>query len=401
MLAHLRGGYIHVPCHPGWQGGTLASLLRLTQPRHGMGLSVFADETPRPVEPEAVDPAWILATSGTTGNSKGVLHTHRSLLAGIGTLTGCWKWSQSDRQVLALPLFHVHGLGIGLLGALLGGVETTLLRRFQPAGVCEAMAHGGTVFMGVPTMYHRLLAHFEEEPHAAKVFHDARLCTAGSAALGVERLMSFQRWTGQRILERYGMTETLITVSNPLEEERRSGSIGQPLPGLDYRVVDGELQLRGETVMAGYWQDAEATKAAWTQDGWFQTGDQVEVDQDGYMYHRGRRSIDWIKSGGWRIGAFGLEELLRRQPDIEDAAVLGLPDPVYGEVVAAAIVPRMGRSIDLGQLASVLADEVPAYQRVRRWRIVASLPRNALGKVQKSVLRDEDTTWTDSDPTSE
>ena len=192
----------------------------------------------RPPEPEriasdATDPALILSTSGTTGAPKGVLHTHGSLLAGIGALTRLWDWSNADHQVLALPLFHVHGLGIGLLGALLHGVSTELIPQFSPSAVCEAMARGGTLFMGVPTMYVTLLEHFDAAPGSARAFRHARLCCAGSASLSEAILHRFEAHTGQRILERYGMSETLITISNPLRGERRAGAIGHALPGVE------------------------------------------------------------------------------------------------------------------------------------------------------------------------
>ncbi|MBM65573.1 MAG: acyl-CoA synthetase [Myxococcales bacterium] len=396
ILAHLRGGFIHVPIAPGLRGSGLEHWLGLTQPKVILDSGDWGVENDRagPPVPMVSDPAWILSTSGTTAAPKGVLHSHRSLLAGIGALTALWDWGPADHQILALPLFHVHGLGIGVLGAMLRGVETTLLPRFDAESLCQAMTrHSATIFMGVPTMYHRLIAYLEKHPEAAAGFRAARLCTAGSAALGPDRLAAFEALTGQRILERYGMSETLITVSNPYAGERREGSIGKPLSGVEHRLVDGELQVRGQCLMAGYWQDTAATQRAWSTDGWFLTGDQVEEDDEGYLYHRGRRSIDWIKSGGWRIGTVQLEEVLCAHPQVKEAAVVGLPDEEWGELVAAAVVPQDETGLMLSDLAKHVAAQLPAYQQMRRWLLLSALPRNAMGKVQKAKLASWEHDW--------
>ena len=227
LLAHLRAGLIHVPVNTRYLEAEIDHLFALTGPAACLGLDRQAQPTMAENSPD--DAALILSTSGTTGAPKGVLHTHASLAAGIGALTEAWAWSSTDRQVLALPLFHVHGLGIGLLGALMRGVPTELMPRFNANAVCEAMAKGATIFMGVPTMYVALLEHFEAQPEAAKSFAGARLCCAGSAALSSDILRRFERHTGQRILERYGMSETLITVSKPAA--RRA-------PSRRYRAAD-------------------------------------------------------------------------------------------------------------------------------------------------------------------
>ena len=388
LLAHLRAGLIHVPVNDRYRQAEIDHLFALTAPAACVGLD-------RPPEPEriasdATDPALILSTSGTTGAPKGVLHTHGSLLAGIGALTRLWDWSNADHQVLALPLFHVHGLGIGLLGALLHGVSTELIPQFSPSAVCEAMARGGTLFMGVPTMYVTLLEHFDAAPGSARAFRHARLCCAGSASLSEAILHRFEAHTGQRILERYGMSETLITISNPLRGERRAGAIGHALPGVELTIDggdEGELWVRGETMMHGYWRDPEATHAAMS-DGWFRTGDRVQRDADGYLHHRGRLSVDWIKSGGWRVGARELEVLLEAHPAVREVAVYGRPDATWGERVSAAVV--LGEPLDQPEqvLADYLMAQVADYKRVRHWRFLEALPRNALGKVQKRRLLD-------------
>ncbi len=395
VLTHLRGGFIHVPVAPTSSQTAVTHLIELTSPRCIIeeGIRTFHEISPSPAL-AVPDPAWILSTSGTTGMPKGVLHTHRSLLAGIGALTELWEWCPADHQILALPLFHVHGLGIGILGAMLRGVETTLLARFDTAQLCQAMArHKATLFMGVPTMYHQLLKLFEEDPLWSEHFHKARLCTAGSAALGAERLQRFEALTGQRILERYGMSETLITVSNPYRGDRRSGSMGVPLANVQTRIVDGELQVRGRALMAGYWNQPQVTQAAYSEDDWFRTGDQVEEDADGYLYHRGRRSIDWIKSGGWRIGTHELEEALLRDSRVEEVAVVGLPDEEWGEIVAAAIVCKGDAQQLLIELAHGIRQQFPRHQHIRRWLVVQQLPRNAMGKIQKAQLKHREEGW--------
>jgi len=389
LLAHLRAGLIHVPVNDRYRDAEIDHLFELTGPAACVGLA----RRPSPTQAHGVpdDAALILSTSGTTGQPKGVLHTHRSLQAGIGSLTRLWSWSPTDRQVLALPLFHIHGLGIGLLGALMCGVTTELLPRFDAALVCDAMNKGGTVFMGVPTMYVALVEYFETHPEAARSFSNARLCCAGSSALSSDTLRRFEEYTGQRILERYGMSETLITVSNPLNEERREGAIGHPIPGVEVHIEgdsEGELWVRGDTLMHSYWQDPKATSEAMTQ-GWFRTGDRVRKDDDGYLHHQGRLSVDWIKSGGWRVGARELEVLLEAHPLVREAAVFGVPDSRWGELVAAAVV--LNRPLDDADqvLADFIRPQVADYKVIRRWVVVEALPRNALGKVQKRRLLDQ------------
>ena len=386
LLAHLRSGLIHVPVNNRYRKPEVDHLFELTTPAACIGiehevLTGHSEAVPK-------DAALILSTSGTTGAPKGVLHTHRSLYSGIGSLTKLWKWTPDDRQVLALPLFHIHGLGIGVIGALMRGVPTEILAEFSVEGVCQAMAKGGTLFMGVPTMYVALVEHFDKDPRAAKSFERARLCCAGSASLSTDTLKRFEHHTGHRIVERYGMSETLITVSNPLMGERRTGAIGQPIPGVEIHIeggVEGELWVRGPTLMHSYWQNPEASNAALTR-GWFRTGDRVRRDEDGYLYHQGRLSIDWIKSGGWRIGAKEIETLLESHPSVNEAAVFGLPDARWGEIVAAAVVLNEPIEDPIDSLEGFLKPQVADYKMVRHWRIVDELPRNGMGKILKTAL---------------
>lgn len=386
LLAHLRAGLIHVPVNNRYREPEVDHLFELTTPAACIGIE--RESLPGRAEDVPNNAALILSTSGTTGAPKGVLHTHQSLYSGIGSLTKLWKWGPDDHQVLALPLFHIHGLGIGVIGALMRGVPTEILAEFSVEGVCQAMAKGGTLFMGVPTMYVALVEHFDNHPSAAKSFERARLCCAGSASLSTDILQRFEHHTGHRILERYGMSETLITVSNPLLGERRPGAIGQPIPGVEIRIeggVEGELWVRGPTLMHSYWQNPEASDAALTQ-GWFRTGDRVRRDEEGYLYHQGRLSIDWIKSGGWRIGAKELETLLEGHPNVSEAAVFGLPDARWGEIVAAAIVLNEPVEDPIDHFTAFLEPQIADYKMIRHWRIVDELPRNSMGKIQKTTL---------------
>lgn len=358
-------------------------------------LEEVGDE-PRPTSPPGEDPTAVLIyTSGTTGKSKGVELTHRAIGEGIGRLTDLWGWSSEDRLVLGLPLFHVHGLGIGVYGARIHGLCIDLLPRFEASQVVESMRQGASIFMGVPTMYAMLLEHLEREPQGADALRGARLFTSGSAALPAHDFERFEQLTGHRILERYGMTETLLTLSNPLDGERRPGSVGRPLPGCEIRVVDdagedigaretGELWVRWPGLMTGYWNNPQATAEAFT-DGWFRTGDVVVRDPDGYIRIVGRSSVDIIKSGGFKISAREIEEVVAQHPNIKEAAIVGLPDARWGERIAVAVVLRA--PFEAAQLHEDLSAHVAArladYKKPREMLIVDELPRNALGKLQK------------------
>lgn len=341
-------------------------------------------------------PAMLIYTSGTTGRSKGATLSYEAVVGGIEALTGLWGWSQADVLSLQLPLFHVHGLCIGVHGSLLAGMQMRVHARFDAGAVVrDVRDHGASVFMGVPTMYTRLLEHLEAQPDDGAVLARARLFTAGSAALPAADLETFERHTGHRILERYGMSETLITFSNPLAGERRPGSVGREVPGVRARVVDdvgapiadgevGELQVQTPAIMSGYWNDPTATEASF--DGmWFRTGDVVVRDGDGYVRIVGRKSVDIIKSGGFKISAREIEEVLLMHPAVAEAAVVGLPDATWGERIEAAVCVRepVEPSVLVEHAASSLAD----YKKPRVVHIVDALPRNALGKLQKVALK--------------
>jgi acyl-CoA synthetase (AMP-forming)/AMP-acid ligase II len=328
--------------------------------------------------------ALIVYTSGTTGEPKGAVHTHRSLLAGTLALHEAWGWEPDDRLLLALPLFHVHGLCAGLFGTLAAGSSAVVFPRFSPGDVLDAVPQG-TMFFGVPTMYHRLA----ESGRAAEL-SALRLCVAGSAPLPAALWERFGTEFGVSVLERYGMSETLLTLSNPLIGERRPGSVGLPLPGVEAMVATpdadgiGELMVRGPSLCRGYWNRPEATKAM-TKDGWFVTGDLASVADDGYYSIRGRRT-ELIITGGHNVYPAEVEAVLARHPSVREIAVIGVPSDEWGESVTAFVVGH-DEEPDLDALALLAARELTSYKRPRAFRVVDALPRNALGKVVRRDLR--------------
>jgi acyl-CoA synthetase (AMP-forming)/AMP-acid ligase II len=366
-------------------------------------LSSFSSSVDAASEPPAGDDvALLIYTSGTTGKSKGVALSHRALEENTRAMMDLWHFSADDRLVLALPLFHVHGLCLGVAGALLTGFTLLLEERFDAERVVEAFANeGATAFMGVPTMYVRLLEHLDAHPEAAEALRKARLFTAGSAPLPAADFAAFREKTGHAILERYGMTETLFTLSNPHDGERRPGTVGLPVPGCSVRLVDdegrdaregepGEIHVKGHGLMSGYWGRKADTAAAF-RDGWFLTGDVACRDADGYVTILGRKSVDVIKSGGYKISAREIEDVLRRHPAVKDAAVVGLPDRVWGQRIAAAVVliePRNEEAAKRAceEIAAFAASRLADFKKPRDLRAVTELPRNALGKVQKHLL---------------
>ena len=416
LLGHLRSGVIHVPINTRYRSEEIAHIL------DDSGASLVLSEAEMPaaqvaaergirtldlaalpqaeggggVLPSGSEVAMLIYTSGTTGRSKGVALTLNGLSANVGATTTLWRWSASDHLILTLPLFHVHGLGLGVLGTLFHRMQATVHRRFEVGRVVEALTAGGSIFMGVPTMYARLIAYLERAPEAAEALQRVRLFTSGSAALPASDHEAFERLTGQRILERYGMSETGFTLSNPYEGPRRAGTVGFAVPGYAVRVVDeaggdcprgeaGEIWVRGDGMMSGYWRQPEASAAALTE-GWFRPGDVARVDAEGYHQILGRRSADIIKRGGFKISAIEIEDVLLRHPSVQEVAVLGVPDPEWGEQIVAVVVCLPGQVVDAEALIAfgraALADyKCPStvYQR-------DSLPRNALGKLQKHRL---------------
>jgi malonyl-CoA/methylmalonyl-CoA synthetase len=360
----------------------------------GMFLLMSDPLDPEPPDPEAT--ALIGYTSGTTGRAKGAMLSHRNLAANAWAVTTAWRWSASDRLLLTLPLFHAHGLCVGLHGTLLTGATADLRRKFEADEVFDELARGdATMFFGVPTMYTRLIAEAERRKKRPPPI---RLYVSGSAPLSPETFAEFERRFGQPILERYGMTETIMNLTNPFDGERRPGTVGQPFPGQEARIVDvrtrapiedetpGEIQVRGPHVFAGYWQNEAATAEAFDAEGWFNTGDLGWRSADGYYTISGR-ARELIISGGFNIYPREVEEVLESHPAVAEAAVLGLPDADFGEQVAAAVVLSGEASVD--DLIAHCRDQLASYKKPRQVFFVDELPRNALGKVQKHVLKEQ------------
>ena len=325
-------------------------------------------------------PAAIVYTSGTTGASKGAVLTHDNFAANAVTLTTAWQISDRDRFLLALPLFHIHALGNGLHTWLVSGCRMRLLERFDHrSAVDEFLEFRPTLFFGVPTMYVRLL---ETDPERAReIGAHMRLFVSGSAPLPAHVLEQFRALFHHTILERYGMTETFMNISNPYIGERRAGTVGLPLPGVSVRIENGEVLVRGSNVFAGYWRRPDATAAAFTSDGFFRTGDLATVSLDGYYTLLGRKS-DLIISGGFNIYPREIEELLLEQEGVAEAAVVGVRDDVRGEVPVAYIVG----TFDAAALERVCREQLASFKVPRRFVKVESIPRTALGKVQKHLL---------------
>ncbi|HEY6931338.1 MAG TPA: AMP-binding protein [Thermoanaerobaculia bacterium] len=441
LLGHYRLGALHVPVNTRYRAAEIAHILRdsgaraiLTQagsaaddeaarlpqtepPRHRIVIDPSGASPPsgdvrfdrlleweplRGARPRDADTAMLIYTSGTTGPSKGVALSFQAIFDNTLAVTNLWRFSSDDRVAIALPLFHVHGLCLGVHGALLHGSTMLLYEKFDARRIVECFARdGATVFQGVPTMYVRLLEELARSPEAGSMLSGGRLFTAGSAALSAEDFATFEAATGHRILERYGMSETLFTFSN-LYEDRRPGTVGIPVPGCDARVVDdggreagegepGELLVRSNGMMTGYWNRAAETSASF-RGGWFATGDVVRRGPDSFLTVVGRKSIDFIKSGGFKISSREIEDVLLRHEAVKEVAVIGVPDRVWGERVVAAVVLNPGARAAseaevLRDLSAFCSRFLADYKRPREVRLCEELPRNAMGKVQKHEIR--------------
>jgi malonyl-CoA/methylmalonyl-CoA synthetase len=348
------------------------------------------------VFPVADDPAVIGYTSGTTGLSKGALLYQRNLVANVAAVTEAWHWTSADHLLLTLPLFHTHGLMVGMHGTLFKGACVTLRRKFDATVVLATLRDdpGITLFFGVPTMYARLLAEAEKSGVPARL---PRLFVSGSAPLSAMLFNEFAQLFGQTILERYGMTETIMNLTNPYEGERRAGTVGGPFPGQEARVVDvvtrvplppdtiGEIEVRGPHVFSGYWQRPDATAEVFTEDGWFKTGDLGFYSADGYYTITGR-ARELIISGGYNVYPREVEDVLETHPAVAEAAVIGFPDADLGEQVVAVIVPVPGSKPEATDIVAFCRTQLASYKKPRQVFFVKELPRNALGKVQKHLL---------------
>jgi acyl-CoA synthetase (AMP-forming)/AMP-acid ligase II len=371
----------------------LAGLARIAP-----ALTGAPDRGPLPDHPDE-RPAVVMYTSGTTGPPRGVVLSRGAIARNLDALADAWAWTGADVLAHALPLFHVHGLVLGVLGPLRLGGRVRHLGAFDPAAAAAALAGDATMLFGVPTMYHRLAEAAERHPRIAAGLRAARLLVSGSAALPAADHDRIERASGQRIVERYGMTETLMITSVRHDGERRAGYVGRPLPGIELRVVDdaglpvpaddatiGGVEVRGASMFDGYLNAPEATAQAFRGAGWFATGDLGALAPDGYLRLVGRASTDLIKSGGYRIGAGEVESALLTHSSVGEAAVLGLPDDDLGERIVAWVVAN-GEPPEPAALIDHVAGALTPHKRPREIRFVDALPRNAMGKVRKRELR--------------
>ena len=345
--------------------------------------------------------AMILYTSGTTSKPKGVVSTHRNIESQITTLVEAWQWQPDDHILNILPLHHVHGIINILSCALWSGACCEFLPKFDAAMVWNLFQKGQiNVFMAVPTIYYKLIDYWEkaektEQKAMSAALRPFRLMVSGSAALPVSTLEKWKAISGHTLLERYGMTEIGMALSNPYNGERKPGHVGLPLPGVEMRLVDsdnqpvkkgdpGEIQIKGPSVFREYWNKPKATQEAFV-DGWFKTGDIAQLNEGSYKI-LGRNSVDIIKSGGYKISALEIEEILRTHPYIKECAIVGLPDPEWGELIAACLVKK-DKNPDIEAINSWLRERLPGYKLPRKFLIRDDLPRNTLGKVTKNELK--------------
>jgi malonyl-CoA/methylmalonyl-CoA synthetase len=424
-LACLRTGVIHVPLNDAYTAAELAYFLADAEPAivccdparaetialsttaelltlgspDGRPIGSLVDRAARATPMEDVthrredDVAAIVYTSGTTGRSKGAMLTHRNLASNATTLCTCWGWREEDVLIHALPLFHVHGLFVALHCAMLFGSAMIFLPTFDRAAIMAALPRA-TVLMGVPTFYTRLLQHDELNRDTLR---QVRLFISGSAPLTVQTFESFESRTGHRILERYGMSETLMITSNPLDGERVPGTVGFALPGVECRVCGedgatlpagtiGGIEVRGPNVFCGYWRQPEKTRAELREDGFFRTGDLGQMGEDGRLTIVGR-SKDVVIAGGYNIYPKEIELLIDEIPGVSESAVFGLPHPDLGEAVVAMVVPAAHAALDESVVIEALAQRLARFKQPRRVLLVDALPRNSMGKVQKNELR--------------
>jgi len=349
--------------------------------------------------------ALILYTSGTTNKPKGVVTTHKNIEAQISTLIQAWEWSSSDRITCVLPLHHVHGI-INVVGcSLWSGATCYFTNGFSPKLIFDLIEQGKlNVFMAVPTIYYKLIAYIEtltmnEQNSLRECMKKFRLMVCGSAALPVTVMDKWAQISGHKLLERYGMTELGMAISNPYHGDRKAGYVGISLPGVQIKLADenyvqvgdqmpGEILVKGANVFKEYWQRPEATQATFTNDGWFKTGD-IAVIENGYYRIMGRLSLDIIKSGGYKISALEIEEVLRTNEMIQDCAVVGIDDDEWGELIVAAIVLKQDFEIQFQEkiVSDWIVNYIASYKKPRRYLVLNDLPRNAMGKVVKNDIK--------------
>jgi malonyl-CoA/methylmalonyl-CoA synthetase len=432
-LAALRSGMVFLPLNTAYRESEIGYFIADAEPavvvcspanfswvepiarangcRHVMTLGESADgsliqaATPQRASFKTVssrpdDLAAILYTSGTTGRSKGAMLSHRNLASNARTLQKAWHWQRGDVLLHALPIFHVHGLFVALHGALINGSKTLWCAKFDADQIIRLLPRA-TVMMGVPTFYVRLAADGRLTRSLVKA---VRLFISGSAPLLKETFEAFRAKTGHVILERYGMSETVMLTSNPYQGERRAGTVGFPLPGVGLRLVDdrgrtvrhrrqgrseiGAVQVRGPNVFSGYWRMPEKTREEFTPDRWFQTGDMGQWDADGYLHLIGR-SKDLIITGGYNVYPKEIEMLIDEMAGVDESAVIGIPHPDFGEAVTAVVVAKPGASLNPQTMIAEMKARIANFKVPKAVHIVQTLPRNAMGKVQKNILREQ------------
>jgi malonyl-CoA/methylmalonyl-CoA synthetase len=425
-LATLRAGYVFLPLNSAYQQSEIDYFVENAEPavvvctpgnrawiepiarargsRHvytladdGRGTLIEAAalhrDAHRTVARKATDLAAILYTSGTTGRSKGAMLSHGNLASNAQVLNHYWRWRCGDVLLHALPIFHVHGLFVASHGALLSGSKMIWLPKFDPEEVVRHLPRA-SVFMGVPTMYVRLLA---EPAFTADAARAMRLFVSGSAPLLTDTFRQFEARTGQRILERYGMSETVMLTSNPYDGNRVGGTVGLPLPGVSVRIVDdahrvldapeiGGVEVKGPSVFSGYWRMPEKTNEEFTADGWFRTGDVGRWDANGYLTIVGR-SKDLIITGGYNVYPKEIESYLDDIDGVAESAVIGVPHRDFGEAVTAVVARKPGAVLEEGAIVASLKARIAGFKVPKRVHVVDELPRNAMGKVQKNELR--------------
>ena len=430
-LAVLRAGYVYLPLNSAYQADEIAYFIGNAEPavvvckpqrfaavsriafsagtahvftlgeaRDGSLLQRAAlhSDQHSPAVNAPDDLAAILYTSGTTGRSKGAMLSHGNLASNAKTLKAYWDWQPGDVLIHALPIFHVHGLFVACHGALLNGSTMIWFNKFDARAVLQRLPQA-TVFMGVPTLYVRLLAEPALDKHACR---NMRVFISGSAPLLVDTFDAWIERTGHTLLERYGMSETVMLTSNPCrpaDGARQRGTVGQALPGVGVRVVDdnaallaageiGHIQVRGPNVFAGYWCMPDKTRDEFTADGWFKTGDVGKVAPDAYVSIVGR-SKDLIISGGYNVYPAEIEDVLNSLPGVAESAVVGVPHADFGEAVVAVVVAQPGAALDAAAMVAHLKGRIANFKVPKQVFVVADLPRNAMGKVQKNLLREQ------------
>ncbi|HET9719942.1 MAG TPA: AMP-binding protein [Solirubrobacteraceae bacterium] len=410
-LGVLRAGLVAVPVNPGYTRPEVERLVRAARPAAALIESAQTREWVSEAAPASLtlsdldltglragegdealapaldaatarDPALLLYTSGTTGVPKGALLSHGNLAASARAVTEAWRWAEDDRLLLTLPLFHMHGLGVGISGSLVSGGQVVLRPGFDAREVADRCRGADiTLFFGVPAMYQRLLS-----AGLAGALAPLRLIVSGSAPLPAAQSDALAAAAGQRPLERYGMTETVMLTSNPIDGPRKPGRVGLPLPGVELRLApDGEVQVRGPNVLAGYDTPGGLIRPddAFTADGWFRTGDLGELDEDGHLQLVGR-SKELIITGGFNVHPREVEEVIAGFPGVREAAVVGRPSPEWGEAVTAVLVTD--RPVDPAALRAFAAGQLAAYKVPKAVEFVDQLPRNPLGKVLRHQL---------------